>query len=196
MNAWKIFAACLCLGVSGVQAQGQPQPPPPPPLPPEPQLQPQQEPGARSAEVSELEFFIGHWTTSGQSRATTAAEFAPLSGEETCEWFSGGTSVVCRETMIDGNGSVDSIYILTYDPTRRHFTVYGTDGNGAIFSGIGTVRDGSWDWDAEMRVGETVYSLKYSFQAGDDGGRDMTVQADTGGGAWQDVIQAHYAPAD
>ena len=191
MNKSILLAACLCLGMSSAQAQSAYQPPPPPPPQPEPAPQ-----GVRSAEVSELEFFVGHWTTSGQSRAGTSSEPAPLSGEETCEWFSGGTAVVCRETIVDGNGSVDSIYILTYDPTRRHYTVYGTDGNGAIYSGIGTVRDGSWDWDAEMRMGEDVTSMKYSFQPGDDGGRDMKVQADTGGGAWVEVMDAHYAPAD
>ena len=104
--------------------------------------------------------------------------------------------MVCRETMADGNGSVDSIYILAYDPTRGHYTVYRTDANGAIIFGIGTVRDGSWDWDAEMRMGPTVSALKYSFAPGDDGGRDMKVQADTGGGSWADVIQAHYAPGE
>jgi hypothetical protein len=206
MNQWKLLAACLCLGVSSAWAQDESQLPPPgsqdeaqTQAPDQPQDQPQNQArdmAGRSTEVSELEFFVGHWTTSGQSRATANSEFAPLSGEETCEWFSGGSSVVCRETMIDGNGTVDSIYILAYDPTRRHYTVYGTDANGAIFSGIGTVREGSWDWDAEMRVGETVYPLKYSFRPGDDGGRDMGVQADTGGGSWVEVIQAHYAPGE
>jgi hypothetical protein len=191
MNPWKLLAACLCLGMSSAWAQSEYQPPPPePPSQPGPQDQ-----GGRSAEVSELEFFVGHWTTSGQSRATPESEMTPLSGEETCEWFSGGISVVCRETMIDGNGTVDSIYILAYDPTRRHYTVYGTDGNGAIYSGIGTVRDGVWDWDAEMRMGDSVSPMKYSFQPAEDGGRDMKVQADLGDGSWLEFVNAHYAPA-
>jgi hypothetical protein len=196
MNKMTVLAICLCMAVSSAWAQDDYQQ-----ASPEPQSEPQaqdeaQDQGGRSTEVSELEFFVGHWTTSGQSRTTPASEFAPLSGEETCEWFSGGTSVVCRETTVDGNGSVDSIYILAYDPSRRHYTVYGTDANGAIFSGIGTVRDGSWDWDAEMRMGEKVYPLKYSFRSGDDGGREMNVQADTGGGTWVEVTQAHYAPGE
>lgn len=191
MTSWKVVAACLCLGMSGAQAQSED-----PSQPFEPQMQPSQEQGTRSAEVGELEFFVGHWTSTGESRATPEAELAPLSGEETCEWFSGGTSVVCRETMTDASGTVDSIYILAYDPTRRHYTVYGTDGNGGIYSGIGRLRDGSWDWDAEMRMGDAVVPLKYSFQSGDDGGRDMGVQADAGGGRWIDLVKAHYAPAE
>lgn len=194
MKQWKVLAACLCLGMSSAQAQSDY----PPQSAPEPEPMPsaQPDPGARTAEVSELESFVGHWTSTGESRATPESELAPLSGEETCEWFSGGTSVLCRETMTDANGTVDSIYILAYDPTRRHYTVYGTDGNGAIYSGIGTVHDGAWDWDAEMRMGESVVTLKYGFQPGDDGGRDMSVQADTGAGRWIDLVKAHYAPAE
>jgi hypothetical protein len=181
MNQWTVLAACLCLGISTAQAQDDDQAPPP---------------GGRSAEVSELEFFVGHWTTSGESRAAPDADMAPLSGEETCEWFSGGTSVICRETTTDANGTVDSIYILAYDPTRRHYTVYGTDGNGAIYSGIGTARDGSWDWDAEVRMGEAVMPMKYSFRPGEDGSRDMQVLLDAGGGRWTELVKAHYAPAE
>ena len=74
--------------------------------------------------------------------------------------------------------------------------MYGTDGNGAIYSGIGSMREGSWDWDAEVRMGETVMPMKYSFQPGDDGGRDMAVQLDAGDGRWVELVKAHYAPAD
>ena len=194
MKLWQPVAACLCLalGTSGAQAQSDYSPAPDP----QPDRPMQTDQGSRSVEAGELEFFVGHWTTSGQSRAMPDAELTPLSGEETCEWFSGGTSVLCRETITDANGSVDSIYILAYDPTRRHYTVYGTDGNGAIYSGIGTVRDGVWDWDAEMRLGDSVSQMKYSFRPGDDGGRDMTVQADIGNGSWVELVQAHYVLAD
>ena len=112
MKTWTVVSLCLWLGVGMSTAQAQQENQPSPDDQATQVEQPAQGPGERSAEVSELEFFVGHWTTSGQSRATPASEFAPLSGEETCEWFAGGTAVVCRETMADGNGSVDSIYIL------------------------------------------------------------------------------------
>ncbi len=186
MRKWTVLAACLCLGVSGAQAQQEDAAP----------QGPQQAPESRSMEVGELEFFVGHWTSSGQSRSAPGTDMAPLSGEETCEWLSGGTSVLCRETITDAAGTVDSIYILAWDPTRRHYTVYGTDGNGAIYSGIGTQRDGVWDWDAEMRMGDSVTPMKYRFQPGEDGGRDMSVQVGAGKGQWLDVVKAHYAPAE
>lgn len=183
MKIWTVAVLGVCLAASGAQAQDDDQVAAP-------------EPGARTAEISELEFYVGHWIASGESRPTPTSEFSPLEGEETCEWFSSGTSVVCRETMTDAAGTVDSIYILAYDPSRRHYTVYGTDGNGAIYSGIGSLRDGTWEWDAEMRMGESVFPLKYSFQSDDSGGRDMAVQADAGDGRWADVMKVHYAAAE
>lgn len=183
MKMWASVVAWCCLGVGSVQAQEQYQ-------------SEESAPGGRSEQVSELEAFVGHWVSRGESRPSPDAAFSPLEGEETCEWFSGGTSVVCRETLTDANGTTDSLYILAYDPTRRHYTVYGTDGNGAIISGIGTVRDGVWDWDAEVRSGEMVLSLKYAFQPGDDGSRNMIVQADAGEGQWVEVIRTRYSAGE
>ena len=124
-----VMAMCLMLGAVSASAQ----------------------PKAGAAEGSQLSFFLGKWTVDGQSRSTPTGAFGRLTGNETCAWFSGGPSVVCRETTQDPSGEVDSIYILSWDPAKKQYSVHGTDNAGNITSGTGTVAAGVWKWTVDGR---------------------------------------------
>jgi len=144
---------------------------------------------------SQLGAFIGKWSETGQSRSTPTAAFGSLTGDETCAWFSGGPSVVCRETTKDGSGEVDGIYILGYDASRKVYTMAGTDNNGALYSGTGTVEKDVWHWTAEMRAGGAVTPMRYTFRAAGSGARTMDAEVATGKGAFAKVTSVTYKRA-
>ena len=131
MKRWTLVALLVCLGTVWLSAQGA---------------------VSREAAEGQLSFYVGKWTEEGQSRATPNGAFGRITGQESCAWFSGGSSLVCRETTQDASGESDSIYILAYDAIRKLYTVYGTDNVGTIYSGTGTVDAGVWRWTAEARA--------------------------------------------
>jgi hypothetical protein len=148
------------------------------------------------ASPSQLGFYIGRWTAEGQSRATPTGSFASTKGDETCAWFSGGPSIVCRETMTDSTGETDSIYILSYDPAKKQYAVYGTDNTGAVYSGTGTESAGVWRWTAEMRDSRgAVTPMRYTFREATGGGRSMEIEAASGKGAWARIASVTYKRA-
>lgn len=173
MVKWAVVAACVYVGMSSLGAQG----------------------ANAGQDNSELGFYVGRWTEEGQSRATASAAFGRISGEESCAWFSGGPSVVCRETTQDQVGETDSIYILGYDRAKQVYTLSGTDNTGRLYSGTGTVSGGVWRWTAEARAGGVVTPMRYTFRSGANGSRTMDVEIAAGKGAWSKIVGVTYKRA-
>lgn len=173
MAKWAVVTVCAFLGMSSVQAQ----------------------PAAtRGPEVSQLSFYVGKWSAEGESRASAAETFGPLSGQETCGWFSGGESVVCRESLTDRSGKTDSLYILAYDADKKVYTVYGTDNKGAIYTGTGSVNNGTWQWTAEAKAAGSSTPMKYTFRPGSEGARTMDVEVAAAGDTWTKILGVTYKP--
>ena len=168
MKQCVVVAMCLVAGLSSVHAQ------------------------PASSDGSQLGFFIGKWSEEGQSRATQTGAFGKISGEETCAWFSGGPSVVCRETTQDQSGETDSIYILSYDQTRKNYSMSGTDNTGAVYTGTGTLEQGVWKWTAEMRSKGVSTPMRYTFRGASNGSRTMDVEIAAGKGAWAKIVAVTY----
>lgn len=151
------------------------------------------QPTRRATEESQLGFYLGKWTEEGQSRNTPTGPFSKLTGNETCSWFSGGPSVICRETTKDANSESDAIYIMSYDSSRKTYAVYGTDNMGTIYSGSGTVdAAGVWRWTAESRSKGEVTPMRYTFKAAGNGSRTMDVEVAAGKGAWSKIQSVTY----
>ncbi len=169
----KQIALALCLALTVVSVSAQPK--------------------AGAAEPSQLSFFLGKWTVDGQSRSTPTGAFGKLTGNETCAWFSGGPSVVCRETTQDAGGEVDSIYILSFDPAKKQYTVHGTDNNGSVTSGTGTVAAGVWKWAVESRGADgSVTPMRFTFRQAGPGSRSMDVDMAAGKGTWAKIMGLTY----
>lgn len=166
-----VVAMCLMLGAVSASAQ----------------------PKAGAAEGSQLSFFLGKWTVDGQSRSTPTGAFGRLTGNETCAWFSGGPSVVCRETTQDASGEVDSIYILSWDPAKKQYSVHGTDNAGNITSGTGTVAAGVWKWTVDGRGADgSVTPMRFTFRQAGPGARSMDVEMAAGKGTWAKIMGVTY----
>lgn len=169
----KSIAAVVCLVLGAVPALAQPK--------------------AAPAETSQLGFFLGKWTVDGQSRSTPTGAYSRMTGNETCAWFSGGPAVVCRETTQDANGEVDSIYILSFDPAKKQYTVHGTDNLGNITSGTGTVAAGIWKWAVESRGADgSVTPMRFTFRPAAPGSRTMDVEMAAGKGTWAKIVGVTY----
>ncbi len=175
MTKWMVVALWLCVGMLSLSAQ--------------------QAPTGEAAE-SQLGFYLGKWTEEGQSRAKPTGAFGKITGEESCAWFSGGPSVVCRETTQDQSGETDSIYILAFDASRKLYTVYGTDNVGTVYSGTGTVDQGGvWHWTAEARAKGVVTPMRYTFRSAGNGSRTMDVEVAASKGVWAKIVGVTYKRA-
>lgn len=141
---------------------------------------------------SQLGFFLGKWTVQGQSRSTPTGAYSAATGTETCAWFSGGPAIVCRETLKDATGETDSIYILSYDPAKKQYSVHGTDNTGAITAATGTLSQGVWSWTGSIRdAGGASTPARFTFRQAPGGGRTMDVEV-MSKGTWAKIVGVTY----
>lgn len=162
-----IAVACF-LGTAAVQAQG------------------------NGTDGSQLGFFLGKWTVQGQSRSTPTGAYSTATGNETCAWFSGGPAIVCRETLKDATGETDSIYILSYDPAKKQYTVHGTDNTGAVTSATGVMAAGVWTWNGTVRAADgSATPTRFTFRQAPGGGRTMDVEIQAKG-TWSKIVGVTY----
>ena len=47
-------------------------------------------------EHQKLAYFVGTWTNEGEMKPSPMGPGGKITGKDTCEWFEGGFSVICR----------------------------------------------------------------------------------------------------
>lgn len=137
--------------------------------------------GAEDQPSNQLGFFIGRWTAEGQAKGGPTGAFGRVTGDETCAWFSGGPSLVCRDTMKDSLGETDSILILAYDAGKKVYTMYGTDNYGVISVATGTLEKDVWRWVGETRKDGVSTPTRYTYRPAGNGQRTMEVETSARG---------------
>ena len=104
-------------------------------------------------------------------------------GTDTCEWYDGHFSVVCRSEGTGPWGPTKSIGILGYSTEEKVYTYYGVDNSPMTMSTVpkGTVQGKTWSYTDESMMGgkkvksrvtinevsPTEYTFKYELQGAD-----------------------------
>jgi hypothetical protein len=141
-----------------------------------------------------LAFYVGRWTSRGQTRNAPGDQFIPVRTKETCSWVIGGHAVECRETVTTSAGPNQGIYLLAYDTLAKNFTVYGIDDTGMQLSGTGNVEPGSgkWSWNLQMRAGGQASRWRYDFSPTTRNSRSMSLLMEESAGKWTPMTNAVY----
>jgi hypothetical protein len=133
----------LLLGLQVAAAQGQ-QPPKPGP------------------EHQRLAFFVGKWKAEGEVKPGPMGPGGKMSTTDTCEWFEGRYSVICRSEGTTPMGPSKSIGILGYSTEDKAYTYYGVDNSGMTMSSVpkGTLKGDTWTYTDEGTMGGQKYKSR------------------------------------
>jgi hypothetical protein len=138
-RAFNVLAAAVVISVSGVQfvaAQAPQQPKPGP-------------------EHVRLGYFVGKWTVEGEMKPGPMGPGGKFTSSDTCEWFEGRFSVICRSEGRSPMGSSKNIGILGYSAEEKVYTYYGVDNTSMTMASVprGTVRGDTWTYTDEATMG-------------------------------------------
>ena len=144
-----------------------------------------------------LAFYVGRWTSRGQTRSAPTDPFVPVRSKETCSWVIRGHAVECRETITTASGPSEGIYLLTYDTLAKQFTVYGIDDTGMELNGTGNVEPGSgkWSWNLQIESGGEVSRWRYDFSPTSLNSRTMSLLMEGPPGKWTPMTNTVYTRA-
>jgi Protein of unknown function (DUF1579) len=110
---------------------------------------------APGPEHKKLGFFVGKWNVEGELKAGPMGPGGKYTASDTCEWFEGGFSVICRSEGKMPTGPAKSIGILSYSSEEKVYTYYGTDNSGMTMASVpkGTRTGDTWTYNDEGLMG-------------------------------------------
>ena len=131
--------ACLLSVVVVSIAAAQPAPAPPKPGP----------------EHQKLAYYVGKWSAEGKMEPGPMGPGGKITSVDTCEWFEGRFSVVCRSEGKSPMGAMKGLGILGYSAEEKIYTYYGTDSTGMTMTTIprGTVQGDTCTYNDESVMG-------------------------------------------
>lgn len=112
---------------------------------------------APSAEVSELDYFVGTWLVKGTIASGPWGPGGPFGWTDTTKWMRGNFFVVGHwdfKTPPELGGDGEEIFIMGYDPARKHYTFDAFSSQGRHQVSQGTLDSDIWTWASEAIYGE------------------------------------------
>jgi hypothetical protein len=134
------------------------------------------------SEHEKLAYFVGKWASEGEAKATPFGPGGKYSAIETCEWFAGKFSVVCRTEGNMMGGQLKGLSVLSYDNYQKSYIYFETNNWGENVYSHGVVDGDTWTWNNEAPMGgKTIHgrftmkqtspdaaSYKFEMAAGSD----------------------------
>ena len=134
-------------------------------------------------EHARLGYFVGKWNAEGDIKPGPMGPGGKMNSTDTCEWYEGRFSVICR---YEGNGPMGAskgMGILGYSAEEKVYAYYAVDNTNMAMASVpkGTVRGDTWTYTDEAVMGgqkvksrvtikelsPTAYTFRYEVQGGD-----------------------------
>ena len=117
-------------------------------------------------EHARLGYFVGKWNAEGDVKPGPMGPGGKMRTSDTCEWFEGRFSVICRSEGTSPAGPTKSIGILGYSAEEKAYTYYGVDNSNMTMSSVprGTVRGDTWTYTDEGTMGGQKYKSRVTIK--------------------------------
>jgi hypothetical protein len=122
----------------------------------------EQQPPKPGPEHEKLGYFVGKWKAEGSVKPGPMGPGGKMSTTDTCEWFEGRYSVICRSEGTTPMGPTKSIGILGYSTEDKAYTYYGVDNSGMTMASVpkGTRQGDTWTYTDEGTMGGQKYKSR------------------------------------
>jgi uncharacterized protein DUF1579 len=180
-STFNMLAAYAVLSVGSLQSVAAQAPPAPQPGP----------------EHARLGYFVGKWTAEGEMKPGPMGPGGKMTSTDTCEWFEGRFSVICRSEGKTPMGPSKSIGILGYSPEEKVYTYYGVDNTNMTMASVpkGTVRGGTWTYTDEGMMGGQKVKSRVTIKELSPTSYAFTMEMQGPDGKWAPVMESKNTKA-
>ena len=175
MNRKAILAVVAAIGITASVLAAQPEekkpegPKPPP-------------------EVEKLSYFIGPWTTEGEIKQGTPGSGGAVQGRQMCRWMPGKFFVGCMIESKSPTGTMQIEAMMGYDADKKVYKWWSFDNLGQAESATGTVKDGTWTWMGNSKVGDKTVQTRYTISDTTPDGYVTRWESSPDGKAWAPLM--------
>jgi hypothetical protein len=117
-------------------------------------------------EHKRLGYFVGKWNADGEMKPGPMGPGGKMKSSDTCEWFEGQFSVICRYDGSGPMGPSKGIGILGYNTEEKAYTYYGVDNTNMTMASVpkGTVQGDTWTYTDEGTMGGKKYKSRVTIK--------------------------------
>jgi hypothetical protein len=108
-----------------------------------------QEPRRPEAELKNLDYFAGSWTTTGSVVASPMGKGGPVSGTDRNEWQKGRFFLVGHVDYATPSGQGTQLTVYGYDAGRKVYTFESFTSDGEHEVATGTFDNNTWTWTSD-----------------------------------------------
>jgi len=134
-----------------------------------------------SPEHKKLAAFLGTWKDEAEMKPSPFGPGVKFTIVETCEWFTGGFSLVCHSETTGFLGQ-KTLTVLTYDPEDKVYLFYEFNSLGQTNSAKGTVEGDTWTWNGESKVGGKLVKSRTTIKLPTPDSATFKSEVSVGGG--------------
>ena len=152
---------------------------------------------APGPEHKRLGYFVGKWNVEGELKPGPMGPGGKYTASDTCEWFEGGFSVICRTEGKMPTGPAKSIGILSYSAEEKVYTYYGTDNSGMTMASVprGTLQGGTWTYTDESMMGGQKMKSRVTIKEVSPTQHTFRMEFAGPDGKWMPVMEAKNTKA-
>lgn len=142
-----------------------------------------------SPEHKKLGVFVGTWKDEAEMKPGPFGPGGKMSLTETCEWFTGGFSVVCRTETAGFMGGLKTLSILAYDPEEKVYRLYEFNSLGWSSAAKGIADGDTWTFDGESRMGGKLVKNRATIKLPSPDSATMKSEMSVDGGPMTPVME-------
>src|ERR1700747_2406651 len=117
-----------------------------------------------SPEHKKLAAFVGTWEDEAEMKPGPFGAGGKMRLTETCEWFTGGFSIVCHTETTGFMGDLKSLSVLGYDPEEKVYRLYEFNGVGRNSTAKGTIDTDTWTFNVESKMGDKLMKSRFTIK--------------------------------
>jgi hypothetical protein len=139
-------------------------------------------------ELDALDYFLAPWTFEGEIKPGLMGEGGPTKGREICRWMPGRFFAACMMETQSSAGLSQMQGIMGWDAEKKAYRWWTFDNIGRAETATGTVKDGTWTWSGESKLGDKVYKTRYTISDTRPESYAFTLESSPDGKKWTTVM--------
>ena len=112
----------------------------------------------------------------------------PTKGREICRWMPGHFFAGCMMETQSPAGLTQLQGIMGWDPEKKVYRWWTFDNLGRAETASGTLKDGTWTWSGESKMGDKVYKTRYTVSDVKPDGYAFSLESSPDGRKWTPVM--------
>jgi hypothetical protein len=143
-------------------------------------------------EHKRLGYFVGTWKAEGEVKPGPMGPGGKMTATDTCDWFEGGFSVVCRSEGTTPSGPSKSMGILGYNAEEKVYVYYGVDNTAMTMSSVpkGTVQGRTWTYTDEGTMGGQSSKSRVTIEEESPTAYTFRMEMQGPDGKWMPMVQS------